>query len=58
MSKSLAAVLCGGDRDLTTPTTEAQILELEHREFMKLVHTDETQARIGYMLKNGKPLRN
>ncbi|MDR3450680.1 MAG: 3-hydroxyacyl-CoA dehydrogenase NAD-binding domain-containing protein [Alphaproteobacteria bacterium] len=58
VSKALASVLCGGERDLTTPTTEAQILELERREFMKLVHTDETVARIAYMLKNGKPLRN
>ena len=58
VSKALAAVLCGGDRDFTTPTTEEQILELERLEFMKLVHTPETVARIEYMLKNGKPLRN
>ncbi|MDE1900836.1 MAG: 3-hydroxyacyl-CoA dehydrogenase [Alphaproteobacteria bacterium] len=58
VSKALASVLCGGERDFTTPTTEAQILEMERREFMQLVHTDETVARIGYMLKNGKPLRN
>lgn len=58
VSKALAAVLCGGERDFTTPTTEEQMLELERREFMKLVHTPETVARIEYMLKNGKPLRN
>jgi 3-hydroxyacyl-CoA dehydrogenase len=58
VSKALASVLCGGERDFTTATTEAQILELERHEFMKLVHTDETVGRIGYMLKNGKPLRN
>jgi 3-hydroxyacyl-CoA dehydrogenase len=58
VSKALGAVLCGGERDFTTPTTEAQILELEFREFMKLVHTDETVARIGHMLKTSKPLRN
>jgi 3-hydroxyacyl-CoA dehydrogenase len=58
VSKSLASVLCGGERDFTTPTTEAQILELEFREFMRLVHTDETVARIGHMLKTSKPLRN
>ena len=58
VSKALASVLCGGDHDLTAPTTEAQILEMEHREFMKLVHTPETQARIEHMLTTGKPLRN
>jgi 3-hydroxyacyl-CoA dehydrogenase len=58
VSKALASVLCGGEHDLTTPTTEAQILEMEHREFMKLVHMDQTIARIGHMLGTGKPLRN
>jgi 3-hydroxyacyl-CoA dehydrogenase len=58
VSKSLASVLCGGDHDFTAPTTEAQILEMERREFMKLVHTPETIARISHMLSTGKPLRN
>ena len=58
VSKALASVLCGGDHDLTAPVTEAQILEMEHREFMKLVHTPETVARIEFTLKTGKPLRN
>ena len=58
VSKALASVLCGGDKDLTAPVTEAQILEMEHREFMKLVHTPETVARIEHMLKTSKPLRN
>ncbi len=58
VSKALAAVLCGGERDFTAPTTEQQMLELEHREFMKLEHTPETAARIAHMLKKGKPLRN
>jgi 3-hydroxyacyl-CoA dehydrogenase len=39
-------------------TTEKQILEFEHREFLKLVHTPETLARIEHTLKTGKPLRN
>lgn len=56
--KSLASVLCGGEHDLTTITTEEQILAMEKREFMKLVHTDETVARIAHTLKTGKPLRN
>ena len=58
VSKALAAVLCGGDQDFTTPITEAQILEAERREFMQLVHTPETVARIETMLNTGKPLRN
>ncbi|MGB9152751.1 MAG: 3-hydroxyacyl-CoA dehydrogenase NAD-binding domain-containing protein [Alphaproteobacteria bacterium] len=58
VSKALAAVLCGGERDFTTPTTELQMLELERSEFMKLVRTPETIARIECILKTGKPLRN
>src|SRR5271163_3418763 len=42
VSKALASVLCGGERDFTSLTTEDQILAMEKREFMKLVHTDQT----------------
>ena len=58
VSKALASVLCGGDHDMTAATSEEQILAMEHREFMKLVHMPETVARIETMLKTGKPLRN
>lgn len=58
VSKSLASVLCGGEHDLTATVTEQDVLAMEHREFMALVHTPETVARIDHMLKNGKPLRN
>jgi len=58
VSKALASVLCGGEHDLTSPTTEEEILAMEKREFMKLVHMPETVARIETMLKTGKPLRN
>lgn len=58
VSKALASVLCGGEHDFTAQTTEEQILALEHREFIKLVRTPETIARITYMLTNNKPLRN
>ena len=58
VSKALASVLCGGERDFTSKTTEAEILAMEKREFMKLVHMPETVARIEHMLKTGKPLRN
>jgi 3-hydroxyacyl-CoA dehydrogenase len=56
--KSLATVLCGGDTDGKTLVTERRLLELEHREFMKLEHTPETAARIEHMLKTGKMLKN
>lgn len=58
VSKALGSVLCGGDTDFTSTVTEAQVLEMEKREFMKLVHMPETVARIETMLKTGKPLRN
>jgi 3-hydroxyacyl-CoA dehydrogenase len=58
VAKALAAILCGGEHDLTSPVTEAQLLELEHREFMKLQHMPQTAERIAHMLKTGKPLRN
>lgn len=58
VSKALGSVLCGGDNDLTSVVTEAQVLEMERREFMRLVHMPETVARIETMLKTGKPLRN
>ncbi|MDX2028317.1 MAG: 3-hydroxyacyl-CoA dehydrogenase NAD-binding domain-containing protein [Alphaproteobacteria bacterium] len=58
VSKALASVLCGGEHDLTSPTTEEQILALEQREFMKLIHIPESVARIEHMLNTGKPLRN
>jgi len=58
VSKALASVLCGGEKDFTAQTSEDQVLDLEKREFMKLVHTKETVARIAHMLETGKPLRN
>ncbi len=58
VSKALAAVLCGGDHGLTAPVSETKLMELEHREFLKLEHSSKTAARIAHMLKTGKPLRN
>lgn len=37
---------------------EQWLLNLERRNFMGLLATDKTQARIEHILKNGKPLRN
>jgi 3-hydroxyacyl-CoA dehydrogenase len=57
IGKHLAYVLCGGDgpaRDVT----EQDILDLEREAFLALLGTKETQERIAYTLKTGKPLRN
>ncbi len=55
--RAMAYVLCGGDgtpRDVT----EQDILDLEREQFLSLLGTKETQERIAYTLKTGKPLRN
>ncbi len=54
----LATTLTGGEADPTEVVTEAQLLALELREFMMLVHEPRSQARIEHMLGTGKPLRN
>jgi 3-hydroxyacyl-CoA dehydrogenase len=59
VSDALASVLTGGKKgDWTVKLTEDDLLKLELKEFMKLLHNDGTLARIEYMLDNGKPLRN
>jgi 3-hydroxyacyl-CoA dehydrogenase len=54
----VAEVLCGGDVEAGSMVDEDWLLDLERKNFMELLATDKTQARIEYMLKNGKPLRN
>ncbi len=57
VGRAVAYVLCGGDgtpRDVT----EQDILDLEREQFLSLLGTKETQERIAYTLKTGKPLRN
>lgn len=58
VSLSVASVLSGGDTDLVELLSEQQILDLERAEFMKLARHPDSQARIVYMLENGRPLRN
>jgi len=57
IARELAYVLCGGDGPPRI-VTEQDILDLEREAFLKLLGTKETQERIGYTLKTGKPLRN
>jgi 3-hydroxyacyl-CoA dehydrogenase len=57
IAHEIAAVLCGGNGPPRT-VTEEDVLDLERDAFLRLLGTKETQERIGYMLKAGKPLRN
>ena len=57
VGRAIGYVLCGGDgtpRDVT----EQDLLDLEREQFLSLLGTKETQDRIAYTLKTGKPLRN
>jgi len=57
LAHEVAYVLCGGDGP-PRQVTEQDILDLERDAFVRLLGTKETQERIGYTLKTGKPLRN
>ncbi|TKS53921.1 3-hydroxyacyl-CoA dehydrogenase/enoyl-CoA hydratase family protein [Luteimonas yindakuii] len=54
----IATVLSGGDIDRGALVDEDWLLALERRHFVELAQQEKTQARIGHMLKTGKPLRN
>jgi 3-hydroxyacyl-CoA dehydrogenase len=54
----IATVLCGGEVDRGSVVDEEWLLKLERRHFVELAQQEKTQARIGHMLKTGKPLRN
>ncbi len=54
----IAETMCGGDVEAGSMVEEQWLLDLERKNFMELLATDKTRARVEYMLKNGKPLRN
>jgi 3-hydroxyacyl-CoA dehydrogenase len=54
----LAWVLTGGDHSPLETISEQDMLDLEREAFLSLCGTAATQARMDYMLKTGKPLRN
>lgn len=58
IAEKLAVVLTGGDTDITTPLTEADLLALELHAFVTLTKQEGTLARLEHLLKIGKPLRN
>lgn len=57
VGSAAAYVLCGGD-GAARDVTEQDLLDLEREQFLSLLGTRETQERIAYTLKTGKPLRN
>ena len=58
VAASLAEVLSGGACDPIDALSEVDLLALERREFMRLMKTPATLARIEHTLETGKPLRN
>ena len=58
VSGALAAVLSGGETDITEVMTEDDLLRLEREQFMELVRQSGTLDRVEHMLETGKPLRN
>lgn len=58
VAHAAAVALCGGDIDSGSQVDEEWLLAVERHEFVKLLRTPETLARIQHTLKTGKPLRN
>ena len=58
ISSRIAVCLCGGEVEPGSMVNEDWMLALERKHFCELAKTEKTQARIEFMLKNGKPLRN
>lgn len=58
IAAKLASVLTGGNCNPNTPVTEDYLLELEQEAFLSLCGEEKTHDRLGFMLQNGKPLRN
>ena len=54
----IAETMCGGDVDAGSLVDEQWLLDLERKNFMELLATDKTQARIEHMLKHSTALRN
>lgn len=54
----LAWVLCGGEVSPSARVDEDYLLDLERQAFLELCRDPRTQARMGHILKTGKPLRN
>jgi 3-hydroxyacyl-CoA dehydrogenase len=58
VGEKLAWILSGGTLTGAQKVNEQYLLDLEREAFLSLCGNRETQERMHYMLKNGKPLRN
>jgi len=58
VGRHLADVLTGGETDFLDVLQEGDVMELERKNFMALIKTKESQARIKSIIDTGKPLRN
>jgi 3-hydroxyacyl-CoA dehydrogenase len=58
VAKAAATALCGGDVEAGSRVDEEWLLTVERQQFVALLKTPETQARIKHTLDTGKPLRN
>jgi 3-hydroxyacyl-CoA dehydrogenase len=58
IGRKVAHVLSGGGGSHEKPVTAQRLLDLEREAFVSLCGEPKTFARIDYMLKNKKPLRN
>jgi 3-hydroxyacyl-CoA dehydrogenase len=58
LANKVAYVLSGGKVAAGTLLTEQAYLDLEYEAFLSLCGEEKSLARIEYMLKNNKPLRN
>jgi 3-hydroxyacyl-CoA dehydrogenase len=58
VAEKVARIMTGGNLPDGTEVTEQHLLDLEREAFVSLCGEAKTQARMEYMLKTGKPLRN
>jgi 3-hydroxyacyl-CoA dehydrogenase len=58
VARKVAHIMSGGNLPDGTEVAEQYLLDLEREAFVSLCGEAKTQARIEYMLKTGKPLRN
>ncbi|WP_085317008.1 3-hydroxyacyl-CoA dehydrogenase/enoyl-CoA hydratase family protein [Derxia lacustris] len=58
VAHAAAVALCGGEIDAGSRVDTGWLLDVERAEFMRLLRTPETLARIRHLLATGKPLRN
>jgi 3-hydroxyacyl-CoA dehydrogenase len=58
VAKAAAIALCGGEIEGGSVVDEAWILRVEREQFVQLLTSPLTQARMKHTMETGKPLRN